>query len=102
MQKPIPAKMREEMNNDPFMHSCCLANENCEGLIEWHHNLIYGGKRQNEKWAILPLCSWHHAIEKQKDIKKELNKIMVFRATEEELIPFCKVVDWISLKYAQN
>ena len=48
LSKPIPAEIKEKLSNDPFMKECCIASNECEGRIEWHHNLIYGGKRQNE------------------------------------------------------
>lgn len=59
MRSPIPKAMREELSEDPFMKTCVLAGE-CGGRIEWHHAFNYAGKRQNELWAILPLCHKHH------------------------------------------
>jgi hypothetical protein len=97
MQKPIPAKMREEMNNDPFMHSCCVADETCEGRIEWNHHLRFAGKRVNEPWGILPMCSSHHRREAQfRDI---LDHIMVWRAEDHELLPYCKAKNYLKIKH---
>lgn len=82
MVKPIPLKMREELANDPFMKGCCLLSTECKGRIEFHHNLIYAGKRVNEYGSILPVCHYHH--EKESKFKKQLNRIMEFRMTREE------------------
>lgn len=82
--KPIPDTLKRQMQDDPFYKICCLKNQECFGRIEWHHHLRYAGQRQNEKFGILPLCSYHHSVEKQKDTTKKLNKIMFSRTTEEE------------------
>lgn len=95
LTKPIPKKMREELSEDPFMQYCCLGGF-CEGRTEWHHALQYAGKRVNEKWAILPLCTRHHKMEAQ--FRNIINDIMVSRATEEELRPYCKATDYIAIK----
>lgn len=100
MQKPIPASMRMELFQDPFMQSCCVVDETCEGRIEWNHHLKFAGKRINEKFGILPMCTSHHRREAQfRDI---LNIIMVSRATEKELLPYCKLTDYIALKHAHS
>lgn len=97
MQKPIPADMRAEMDEDPFMHRCCLADNTCEGRIEWHHNLIYAGKRVNEKWAVLPCCHYHHTSESH--FKEQLNKIMCSRASVEDLEKYSKAIDYVAIKH---
>lgn len=98
LTKPIPKKMREELAEDPFMSGCCLSkySDGCGGHIQWHHHLKYAGKRVNEKWCILPVCEWHH--KKESLFKKHLDREMVGRATEEELKPYCKAVDYVALK----
>lgn len=94
--KPIPKKMREELSEDPFMEKCCLRTGMCVGRIQWHHHLKFAGKRINEKWCILPLCEWHHRQEAR--FKDVLDEIMVSRATEGELRPYSKAIDYIALK----
>ena len=59
---PIPKKMRETLAKDPYMKTC-LINKDCSGRIEWHHAFRYAGRRQNELWTLLPLCSKHHREE---------------------------------------
>lgn len=100
LTKPIPKKMREELVEDPFMQKCCLSDfdlENqCDGRIEWHHNLIFASNRINEKFCILPVCHFHHVHESV--WKQELNQVMVDRATYEELKPYSKAIDYVALK----
>lgn len=82
MLKPIPIKIREELQEDKFMKTCCLQSEICKGRIEWHHNFIYASKRINEKGSILPVCQEHHRRESA--FKKQLDKIMFTRMTDED------------------
>lgn len=56
----IPPAMREQLADDPFMTDCVIAHE-CHGRIEWHHAFRYAGKRTNELYTIIPLCSYHHS-----------------------------------------
>lgn len=100
LTKPIPATMRAELSEDPFMRECCLMfvdfNHMCSGRIQWHHHLKFAGKRVNEKWCILPLCEYHH--KKEALFKKNLDDIMVGRATYDELKPYSKAIDYVWLK----
>lgn len=88
--------MRDEIAEDSFMSKCCLENWMCSGRIEWHHHLKFAGKRVNEKWCILPLCYHHHKLESQFSV--ELVKVMVSRATYEELQPYSKAIDYVAIK----
>ena len=88
MVKPIPLKMREELAEDPFMQECCLRHIECQGALQWHHNLMYASKRINEKGAILPLCEFHHR--KEGKYKDQLNFIMELRMTDEEKAKYPK------------
>lgn len=64
MRVAIPEKIREQLAEDPFMHRCILtALGDCDGPIEWNHAFTYAGKRQSERWAILPMCNKHHREE---------------------------------------
>lgn len=92
MSAAIPIKMRDELQEDNFMKTCCLQSEMCKGKIEWHHNLIYAGKRINEKGAILPVCQEHHRQEAT--FKRKLDIIMYTRMTDEERNKYPKKI-WI-------
>lgn len=97
---PIPKEIREQLAADPFMSHCCIADETCEGRIEWHHNLIYAGKRVSDWWSLLPVCESHHR--RESSFKAKLNKIMVDRAPESELKNYSKAVDYIALKHGHD
>lgn len=97
--RPIPPGLRHDMSEDPYYKNCCL----CGSFgTEWHHNFIYAGRQLNEKWCILPLCPYHHRIEKRKDIKEILNWIMFNRAGDEILIHYSKAVNLIYQKETLN
>ena len=100
LTKPIPPKLKEEMASDPFYARCCIRDNNCNGRVnnpEWHHNLIYAGQRQNAKFCILPVCLYHHSIEKRTDIKEKLDYIMIMRATPKDFKKFPRK-DWLQRK----
>jgi hypothetical protein len=82
--RPIPKKLRDDMASDPYYETCARASEGgCRGRITWEHALIYAGRQINEKWAIIPLCVYHHLGE---GLNKRTNeRIAVARATEEDL-----------------
>lgn len=89
MTKPIPAKMREELVEDPFMQKCCLFSwGTCQGEIQWHHALTYKGQRVNEKGSILPVCRLHH--EKEAQYRKQLNLLMYSRMTDADRAKYPK------------
>lgn len=60
----IPSKIREYLAKDKFMTKCIHRyleeSDCCEGRIEWEHAFLYAGKQINEKWSIVPCCTYHH------------------------------------------
>ncbi len=56
--RPIPKKLREQLQEDPFMQHCI--HEGCPRTPEWEHAWIYSGRQINEDWAIVPCCTFHH------------------------------------------
>lgn len=100
--RAIPPKLRLEMERDPFYLKCCADNEDCKGRIEWHHNLIYAGRQVNEKWCILPLCVYHHSIEKESEFGSYLDWVMVNRATEDELKKYSKAANYLWVRAQLN
>lgn len=88
----IPPTLRQELSDDPFMQTCCLSRlGGCVGRVEWHHAFTYGGKRQNQRFCILPVCSLHH--QKEGQFKRHLEWLMLSRATHDELELYPRV-DW--------
>lgn len=88
--RKIPPELREEMSQDPFYKKCCVTG--AYGKIEWHHNLIFGGKQVNEKFCILPLAKEIH--DKIELYKEKCDWIMLNRATDEELTRHSKAIDY--------
>lgn len=83
MRLPIPQKIRDILNADPFMAEC-IVGKDCAGRIEWQHAFTYAGKRRNEPWALLGMCSKHHKEEaKYKDLQK---RCMKFRMIDMGLV----------------
>ena len=56
----MPKKLREELDADPFYHVCARHNDDCDGRVTWEHAIIYAGRQVQRKWAIIPLCEFHH------------------------------------------
>lgn len=97
--EPIPTKMREQMDADPYYHECARANalhdHVCQGdpmrggrLIEWEHAMYYAGSKINEPWAIVPIC-W--LVHRGGEMIKEVNQWLALnRATDEDLAKYPK------------
>lgn len=79
MRSPIPPAIREELSNDPFMKEC-IVQDGCEGRAEFDHAFTYAGKRVNELWAILPLCTKHnHGVtRKVNELRKVALRYRIF------------------------
>jgi hypothetical protein len=88
--RPIPKKLRNEMNADPYYKVCCMNNRDCEGRLEWHHTIIHSGRQLNEKWAIVPACKHHHDNDEE-----QLQLLALNRATIEELSVISKAIRWV-------
>jgi len=82
----IPKKLREEMAQDPYYKKCCLKNNECSGKIEWHHALEFAGRQIQKKFAIIPVCEYHH--KNVSLFKKIFHWIALRRATIGELKEF--------------
>lgn len=105
--RSIPPKLREEMANDPYYKICARCDEgNCDGRITFEHALIFAGKQVNKKWAIIPICEFHHSIGKYQDggsLNKEKHAwIALNRATEDELSEISKAVNYKGLRDRLN
>lgn len=97
--RPIPPDLKKEMSNDPYYKKCCITGS-MSGKIDWHHNLIFGGRQVNEKWCILPLSKEvHDNIVKYKE---QCDWIMLNRATDDELDQYSKVINYKQLRERLN
>lgn len=92
---PIPLKLRKQLEVDPYYSMCSRAGSECNGRITWEHAIIYAGRQVQERWAIIPLCEFHHL---GKGLNKQINIfIALSRATPEELKKYPKE-DWDQMK----
>jgi hypothetical protein len=79
---PIPPKLRRDLAADPWYSSCARASGECRGRITWEHALMYAGKQVQERFAIIPLCEWHHLGD---GLVKRINvEIAMARATPDD------------------
>jgi hypothetical protein len=56
----IPSKVLKEILSDPIYKTCVKKGHDCNGRITFEHAWQYSGKSIQEKWAIMPLCWYHH------------------------------------------
>ena len=103
--RKISLKVREQLESEPQI--CSRRNDTpCGGRITWEHTLIHAGKQIDEAWAIIFLCERHHAVNTYQDggdLNKEKNIwIALNKATDEELIKYSKVIDYIELRERLN
>jgi len=90
--RPIPPKLKAQIAADPYYQKCARAKDGgCDHIITWEHAFTYAGRQINERWAIIPLCSWHHFDAGLKKAKNQL--IALSRATPEDLAKYPRV-DW--------
>ena len=108
MTKPIPKKMREQMFHDPFYDRCCITGltGTPNDPIEWHHNFssyANGNKgRLNEIWCILPILRSVHRLADRRDIREQLDRIMLNRADDETLRKWSRSEDLIAKRDRLN
>jgi hypothetical protein len=100
VRKLDPAQ-RERLAADPFMSRCCITGR-ADEKIDWHHNLIFAGRQVNEDWAILPLIRSIHDRAFSPEIKDRCDWVMLNRATDEQLTPYCKAIDLIRRREILN
>lgn len=88
----IPKDILNQFLENEVNHYCALCGST---PVQIHHNLIFGGRRIHDLWTLIGLCPKCHDIEKRRDIKDKLDWIMCNRATDQELMKYSKVVNWI-------
>lgn len=97
--RKIPEELRNELAGKKYYKNCALCFK--EG-VQWHHNLIYGGKQVNAEFCIIPLCPNCHEKANEKSIKEKLNWIMLNRATDEEIELYSKAIPYRQVKTNLN
>ncbi len=102
--RSIPAKLRKDMEDDPYYKNCCITGMPGTAIkLEWHHNLIFAGKQVQEKFAILPICyDIHERVKSDQYLRGRLDWIMLNRATDEQLKKYSKAEDLFAKKKRLN
>lgn len=105
--RPIPPKLKANILADEYYSRCAREMDGgCGGRITWEHAIIFQGRQLNEKWAIIPLCAYHHAVDQFQDgqglIKEKNVWIALNRATEAELKAVSKATDYARLRDRLN
>ena len=89
--------LRRQLSIDPEYTRCAFAGIDhpagpCAGRITREHAIIYAGKKIQERWAIIPCCAKHHAVDEYQDagtMNKRMNKWAALnRATDEDLAKY--------------
>lgn len=99
--RPIPEKLKQELVADEYYSRCArVKTGDCYGRITWEQAFIYAGKQINKRWAIIPLCEYHH-LRNGLD-KGENQRIALARATPDDLAKYPNF-DWEKRrKYLHN
>lgn len=79
LTRPIPKEIRDKFSQDIFYTRCCIADSECKGHIQWHHNFTYAGKRTDDEEGILPACVYHHSKASVSAIKERFDWVMLSR-----------------------
>lgn len=87
---PIPKKLRAQLAADPEYQVCARRSSECEGRITWEHALTYAGKQIQERFAIIPLCWYHHL---GAGLDKRWNmKLAMSRATNADKVKYPRLL----------
>ena len=102
--RKISSATREQLENEPRMKVCALKgyDHSCSQKIDYHHNLIYGGKQSDIPETIIAICSEAHKIADRKDVKERLEWIMLNQMSAEQIQSVSKAVDYAYKKEQLN
>jgi hypothetical protein len=82
----MPLSLRNQCEADPYYQQCARSNFECAGRITYEHALIYAGKQVQAKFAIIPLCEYHHL---GKGLRKKYNEVIALsRATPQDKLMY--------------
>lgn len=106
--RKIPPKIRAKILLDPFYNTCARAHEGtCQSKkITIEHVIIFAGRQIDDLWNLIPLCEYHHDVNKFQDggdLSKERNLwIALNRATEAEMMAISKAIPYTREKIRLN
>lgn len=98
--RTISKKNRALIATDPFYKQCARhAEGGCQGRITIDHSIIFAGRQLDEMWSLLPICAYHHAVDRFQDggdLNKEVHRwIAINRATDDELRAISRAIPYI-------
>lgn len=94
--RPIPLKIRKQINNDPWYKFCCRCGDYRK--IEIHHTIIWQGRQLNELWSLVPACNdCHRKVGQDRNVKEYFEWIALRRATDKEIQAISKVINYFRL-----
>lgn len=104
LTRPIPPKLRAEMDADPYYHRCAITGtrRGPYAKIEWHHAFTWKGQRVNEKWCIIPLLKRIHDKASTKIVKDYVDFLILNRADEATLLRYSKAEDLVAKRNRLN
>ena len=85
LRKPISKKNLAIISEDPYFRVCHVGGD-CSGRTEINHAFTYAGRRQDDIWGLVSVCTKHHRqIAKYQDIMRReiVARIYHFGAEEE-------------------
>lgn len=89
--RPIPQSLRNNLASKKFYEKCCVCGASG---VQWHHNLIYRSRQENEEFCILPLCIPCHDKARNKEFKEKLDWIMWNRASDVQVSYYSKAINY--------
>lgn len=89
--RPIPPKLKGNLEEQPRMKACALAAYQGEygicsrGKVDWHHVWTYAGRQINEAWAIVGACQRHHKeVNGRREVKEAFERISLRLAQQDD------------------
>jgi len=75
--RPIPEKIKKQINKDPFYNVCCITGSTGVSI---EHAQIYAGKQISDLWALVPLRRDLNTSHPPKEVKDKCKLISLERA----------------------
>ena len=104
--RKISPHIKRAIDSDPYFKVCARFDGDCDGRITIEHAFIYAGRQVDELWAMLPLCTYHHAVNEHQDggdLNKEINEYLCLcRATMGDLMFYPKTNWWQRFIYLRG
>ena len=93
------------LENSPRMKFCSLKPyipHICSQKIEWHHNLIFGGRQSDIPETIISICEVIHNQARNSEVKERLDWIMLNQMKPEDIKAISKATNYNFIKDRLN